>query len=271
MNLKLQQSKHVLLACLFLPLIFSACQTSKRLKYFQDLPDSTNKLVLLGSSKFTAPEIHPDDILSINVNTTDPTAGQPINARNGVNLSVGINNQTGTSGTGTGYLVDKNGFVEVPILGKIQLAALTTTQAKDAVRVVAAKYFNDPIVDVRFSNFKITVLGEVNHPASYIIPNEQVTLLDAIGYAGDMTIYGKRENVLLMRRTPDGKNFTVRLDMKQKSVVNSPYYFLRQNDVIYVEPRRTRQDNNTENNFLKYITVAATVITAIVLVHHYKF
>ncbi len=261
----------IIVALVILLFLMNACQTSRRLKYFQDLPDTLSTMVQIGSSKFTEPIIHPDDILSINVNTTDPTAGQPINARNGVNLSVGINNQTGASGTGTGYLIDKDGYTEIPILGKVHLAGLTTTQAKEAVRTVAKVYFKDPIVDVRFSNFKVTVLGEVNRPASYIMPNEQVTLLDAIGYAGDMTIYGKRENILLLRRSTEGKNYTVRLNMKSKNVVNSPYFFLHQNDVIYVEPRRTRQDNNNENNVVKYLTLAATLITAIVLIHHYKF
>ena len=243
------QFKSKLRACLavvFLSLIFGSCTTSKRLKYFQDLPEGTNQLTNIGPSKFTEPLIHPDDILSINVNTTDPTAGQPINARNGVNLSVGINNQTGASGTGTGYLVDKQGFVEVPILGKVHLAELTTTIAKDTIRNRAKIYFTDPVVDVRFSNFKVTVLGEVNHPASYVIPNEQVTLLDAIGYAGDMTIYGKREDVLILRRGADGNNYSVKLDMKDKNVVNSPYFYLKQNDVVYVEPRHARQDASAE-------------------------
>ncbi|NCD72409.1 polysaccharide biosynthesis/export family protein [Mucilaginibacter agri] len=238
------------------------------MKYFQDLPD-TAKVASIGASKFLDPVIEPDDILAINVNTTETEAGMIINARNGVNLSAGVNNQTGASGAGVGYLVDKNGDVEVPVLGKLHLAGLTITQSKDKVREAASKSFKNPIVDVRFSNFKVTVIGEVNHPASYVIPNERVSLLDAIGYAGDMTVYGKRNNVLLMRRTADGKNLAMRLDITKKETINSPYFYLKQNDVIYVEPRRNRQTHDTENNVLKYITVAATVITALTLLNRY--
>ena len=250
-------------------MIFNSCTTAKKLKYFQDLPESA-QLKEIGQAQFTEPVIQADDILSITVNTTEAEAGQVINARNGVNLTAGINSATGAIGVGAGYLVDKDGVVEIPIIGKVKLAGLTSSAAKEAVRLAAKKYFKDPIVDVRFSSFKVTVLGEVNHPASYFLPNERVTLLDAIGYAGDMTIYGKRNNVLIMRKNTEGKNYVVTVDMTKKDVINSPYFYLKQNDVVYVEPRRARQDTNTENTVLKYITVAATVLTAIVLLHRYS-
>lgn len=247
----------------------SSCTTAKKLKYFQDLPEN-DKMNEIGQAQFTEPVIQADDILSINVNTTEADAGQIINARNGVNLTAGINSATGTVGVGAGYLVDKDGIVEIPIVGKVKLSGLTTQAAKEAVRTAAKRYFKDPIVDVRFANFKVTVLGEVNHPASYFLPNERVTILDAIGYAGDMTIYGKRNNVLIMRKDTQGKNYTVNVDMTRKDIINSPNFYLKQNDVVYVEPRRGRQDQNTENTVLKYVTVAATVLTALVLLHRYS-
>lgn len=250
-------------------LALNSCTTAKKLKYFQDMPESS-QMKEIGQSQITESVIQADDILSINVNTTEADAGQIINARNGVNLTAGINSATGTVGVGAGYLVDKDGFVEIPILGKVHLAGLTTPTAKEAVRTAAKKYFKDPIVDVRFSNFKITVLGEVNHPASYFLPNERVTILDAIGYAGDMTIYGKRNNVLIMRKNTEGKNYVVTVDMTKKDVINSPNFYLKQNDVVYVEPRRGRQDATAENTVLKYVTVAATVLTALVLLHRYS-
>ena len=259
----------VYLPFVVLLIALNSCTTAKKLKYFQDLPENS-QLKEIGQSQFTEPVIQADDILSINVNTTEADAGQIINARNGVNLTAGINSATGSIGVGAGYLVDKDGFVEIPILGKVHLSGLTTSAAKEAVRTAAKKYFKDPIVDVRFSNFKVTVLGEVNHPASYFLPNERVTVLDAIGYAGDMTIYGKRNNVLIMRKSPEGKNYVVSVDMTSKDIINSPNFYLKQNDVVYVEPRRGRQDQNTENTVLKYVTVAATVLTALVLLHRYS-
>lgn len=252
----------------FILIVLSSCTTATKLKYFQDLPESS-QLKEIGKAEFTEPVIQADDILSINVNTTEADAGQVINARNGIASNGGTNSATGTVGVGAGYLVDKAGLVEIPILGKVKVAGLTTSAAKEAVRTVAKKNFKDPIVDVRFANFKVTVLGEVNRPASYFLPNERVTVLDAIGYAGDMTIYGKRNNVLIMRKDTEGKNYTVTVDMTKKDVINSPYFYLKQNDVVYVEPRKSRQDTNTENSVLKYVTVAATVLTSLVLLNRY--
>lgn len=242
--------------------IFSSCANTKRLRYFQDLPESPIAADL-AIAKYNEPYIQPDDILSININTIDPEATTSINNRNGGYSNAGVV-QPGSVASTSGYLVDKDGFVDVPILGKIKLAGLTTVQARDAVRTKSLSSFKNPVVDVRFSNFKITVIGEVNRPASYIIPNEQVTLLDAIGYAGDLTVYGKRENVLLIRKDASGKNLSVKLDMTKKNTLNSPYFYLRQNDVIYVEPNKTKV-LNSDNNLIKYVTVAATIFTAFVL------
>ncbi|WP_454802291.1 polysaccharide biosynthesis/export family protein [Mucilaginibacter phyllosphaerae] len=245
---------------------FSSCASTKRIRYFQDLSESATPSDLSIAS-YAEPHIQPDDILSININTVDAEATASINSRNGGFVNVG-GAQPGNMAAATGYLVDKEGYVDVPILGKIKLAGLTTLQARETVRTKALAAFKNPIVDVRFSNFKITVIGEVNRPAAYIIPNEQVTLLDAIGYAGDLTIYGKRENVLLIRKDSYGKSFTVKLDMTKKAMLSSPYFYLRQNDVIYVEPNRTKVLNN-DNNIIKYITAAATIFTAFVLAKRY--
>jgi polysaccharide export outer membrane protein len=141
-------------------------------------------------------------------------------------------------------------------------------QARAAVKERASHSFNDPVVDVRFSNFKITVIGEVNHPAAYVVPNQQVTLLDAIGYAGDLTVYGRRTNVLLIRKGADGRNVSVRIDMTKKSMLSSPYFYLKQNDIVYVEPLKTKVLNN-DTNVIKYLTLAATLLTAAILAKRY--
>ena len=246
--------------------LMCSCANTKKIKYFQDMSEA-NTAAPLALASYTEPIIQPDDILAINVNTTDPAATVSINSRNGVYVN-SSNPNSGSANPLAGYLVSKEGDVEVPVLGKIKLAGLTTVQARAAVREKAVKSFNDPVVDVRFTNFKVTVLGEVNHPAAYILPNEQVTLLDAIGYAGDMTIYGRRSNVLLIRKQPDGRSFSVKLDMTKKETLNSPYFYLKQNDVVYVEPLKTKVLNN-DNNLIKYITLAATVVSAIILAKRY--
>ncbi|MXV51304.1 hypothetical protein GS399_10020 [Pedobacter sp. HMF7647] len=247
-------------------ILLSSCST-KRLKYFQDIPNtySANKIEL---SNFTDPVIKPDDILIININTTDPAATVSINSRNGTYINNSSNLGSGSANPLLGYLVDKEGFVEIPIIGKLKMSGLTTAQAKTTIREKAVKSFNDPVIDVRFSNFKISVLGEVNRPAMYVMPNEQNTVLDAISYAGDMTFYGDRHNVLLIRKGLDGNNLTVKFDMTKKESLASPYFYLRQNDVIYVEPTKTKVLNN-DNNVVKYLTLLATLVTATVVTLNY--
>ncbi|WP_186461821.1 polysaccharide biosynthesis/export family protein [Mucilaginibacter pallidiroseus] len=260
-------TKHLKLALLFTVVAFSSCVNTKRLKYFQDMPES-DSATPINIAAYTETTIQPDDILAININTIDPQATTAINSRNGGFTNVGVNPQSGTINPVTGYLVDKTGFVDVPIIGRIKLGGLTTLEARDIVRKRATDFFKNPIVDVRFSNFRITVIGEVNKPASYVIPNEQVSLLDAIGYAGDLTVYGKRNNVLLIRKDAAGKNVTVRLDLTKKSTLNSPYFYLKQNDVVYIEPDKSKVQNN-DNNVFRYITAGATVFTAIILAIRY--
>lgn len=255
--------KCILLSAIFALCALSSCVNTKRLKYFRDLPESTQASEI-AIADYTEPNIQPDDILAINVNTIDPQATIAINSRNGGFANVGVNPQSGMITPVSGYLVDKAGFVDVPILGRIKVGGLTTLKAREVLKAKGNEFFKNPVVDVRFSNFRITVIGEVNRPASYIIPNEQVSLLDAIGYAGDLTIYGRRENILLIRKDAGGKNLTVKLDLSKKGTLNSPYFYLRQNDVIYVEPDKTKVLNN-DNNLIKYITAGATIFTAIIL------
>jgi polysaccharide export outer membrane protein len=254
--------KGVLFAALFSLCMFSSCVNTKRLKYFQDLPESSQAKEV-DIAAYSETFIQPDDILAININTVDPTATNSINSRNGGFSNAGTP-QSGMITPVSGYLVDKMGFVDVPILGKIKLGGLTTLKAREIITTEAVKSFKNPVVDVRFLNFKITVIGEVNRPASYVVPNEQVSLLDAIGFAGDLTVYGQRENVLLIRKDAAGKNVTVKMDLTKKATLNSPYFYLKQNDVIYVEPNKTKVLNN-DNNLIKYITAGATIFTAIVL------
>jgi polysaccharide export outer membrane protein len=254
--------KGILFAALFSLCMFSSCVNTKRLKYFQDLPESAQAKEV-DIAAYSETFIQPDDILAININTIDPTATNSINSRNGGFSNAGTP-QSGMITPVSGYLVDKMGFVDVPILGKIKLGGLTTLKARETITAEAVKSFKNPVVDVRFLNFKITVIGEVNRPASYVVPNEQVSLLDAIGFAGDLTVYGQRENVLLIRKDAAGKNVTVKMDLTKKATLNSPYFYLKQNDVIYVEPNKTKVLNN-DNNLIKYITAGATIFTAIVL------
>jgi len=260
---------------IFLSLVIAAftllnlsCSSIKNVKYFTDIPD-TARYTSLNRLNYVDPLIQPDDIMSINIQVTDPTATQVIATGNVSNSAVG-STTAGSTGSQTinGYLVDESGNVEIPVLGKVKLKGLTTEQAREVVRARASLYFKDPTINVRFANFRITVLGEVAKPATYVVPNEKITILDALGLAGDLTIYGRRDNVLLIRQYDDGRRETIRLDLTKSSVLNSPYYYLRQNDYIYVEPTKAKivSSDAIQNRNISIITaVGASLISVIAI------
>ncbi|MGI8951061.1 MAG: polysaccharide biosynthesis/export family protein [Chitinophagaceae bacterium] len=206
----------------------------QRIAYFKDIPDTvTNKRIQL--SQFTSPVVQSDDILNIVIQTIDPTTNQILNQGNLPVASGSVAGSTSaTMQAVSGYLVNKDGYISMPYIGNLYVKGLTTAQVTDSIAQKISVYFKNPVVEVRFANFKVTVLGEVKNPSTFVIPNEKATVIDALGLAGDMTIYGKRENVLLMRDSA-GKKDMVRLDLNNSKAISSPYFYLRPNDVIYVE------------------------------------
>ncbi len=211
-----------------------SCVSSKNVAYFRDIPDSI-KVRSLQTSEYKEPVIQSDDILAVTIQTIDPQTSTPVNQPVST-PAVGYSTVSPVSAPLiSGYLVDKAGTISIPMLGSVKVAGLTTSEARDTIRRQAEQYYVSPTVQVRFANFKITVIGEVVRPATYTIPNERVSVVDAIGYAGDLTIYGKRENILLIRDSLGSKQF-VRLNLNSTDIFKSPYFYLRQNDVIYVEP-----------------------------------
>ncbi|WP_246197799.1 polysaccharide biosynthesis/export family protein [Chitinophaga agrisoli] len=221
---------------------------------------------------FYAPVIQPDDILQVSIQTLDPAATALLNQQNTANWQVTGTPATGSSGSGgvSGYLVDKEGYVLLPLIGKVLVKGKTTDKVRDEIRDKAAEYYKDPVVNVRFANFKITVLGEVARPSTYVMPNEKVTLLDALGMAGDLTIYGKRENVLLIREK-EGKKEFVRFNLNNSQLFTSPYYYLQQGDVVYVEPNKARIVA-TDAARLRTITIITSVTTLLaILISRIKF
>ena len=211
--------------------VLSSCAAYKRISYFQDFPDSARIATTIKTVPFKNPVIKPDDVLSITIQTIDNTVTSPVNTANSTSA--------GTQST-NGYLVNNAGEVELPFIGKIKLSGLTTSGAQDTIQKLAEKLFNNPIVNVRYANFKITVLGEVGHPSTFVLPSEKVTIFDAIGLAGDLTVYGKRGNVLLVRDSANDSRQMIRLNLNSKNIVSSPYYYLQPNDMIYVEPNKNR-------------------------------
>ncbi|MET1054822.1 MAG: polysaccharide biosynthesis/export family protein [Pedobacter sp.] len=266
-NLYKKSGLFYLLAFSFIVLI-SSCGTPQNVIYFSDL-DST-KVNSIPVAKFKEPLIQTDDILSINIQTLDidapPGLNQSTSSTSSSSSSTEDKSSSQQGAVATGFLVDEDGNVEIPMIGPLKLAGLTTNQARELVRKSAAKYYKDPTVQVRFANYKITILGEVTRPSTYTVPYKKVTVLDAISMAGDLTIYGKRENILLMRENGDHKD-VVRLDLNSSSLMASQYYYLKQNDIIYVQPSKAKSAANNAPR-VQLITIAisvATLITTILL------
>lgn len=217
-------------------LVCVACSNPRRYTYFKDLPDTITNYRITDTG-YNSLTIKSDDVLQINISSPNPEATSFFltQGTNAVNSS-GVSTPTATPNT---YLVDKDGGIDVPLIGRVMIKGLTIAAVKNALKNKLVVYLKDPIVSVRLQNFKVTVLGEVNRPANYIVPNERVSLLDALGMAGDLTIYGQRENVLLIREQ-EGKKILTRLNLNSSSLFQSPYYYLQQNDIVYVEPNKSK-------------------------------
>ncbi len=237
------------------------CVSNKNIAYFQDI-QAVDQAKLENAAAFIEPVIQPDDILSINIFTLDQKSGAIVNQAASTPL-LGGNTATASSSQINGFLVDKNGEIELALSGKIKVAGLTTYKARELVREVVSKNYKEPNVQLRFANFKISVLGEVNAPSAYTLPNEKVTILDALSLAGDLTIYGKRENVLIVRDNNGQKEFA-RLNLNSSEIFNSPFYYLKQNDVVYIEPNKQKiaASNSTQ---IQTVGVIVSVLSVIVL------
>lgn len=233
-----------------------SCGSRKEMVYLQ--PDSTATNTIY---KQFIPKIQPHDILTISVTAADAKVTAPFNPVS-TNSSGNFNANLEMALRPT-YTVDNDGFIQFPMLGKLKLGGLTRLEAIALLRENLSIYINDPNVNMNFNNFRITVLGEVARPGSFTVPTERITILEALGLAGDLTNRGVRTNILLVREQ-DGDKDVQRLDLTQQDLLNSPYYYLAQNDVIYVEPNKA-QINNSKlgSNTNIIISIAGLIITVI--------
>lgn len=237
-------------------MIFSSCGSRKNMVYLQ--PDSTQ---LISAYEQYIPKIQKNDILTIAVTAADPKVTAPFNPVSTMNTS--NLTQSVDMALRPTYTVDNNGDITLPMLGKVHVAGLTRIEAIEKIRAELNQYIKDPGVNMNFNNFRISVLGEVARPGSFILPTERITVLEALGMAGDLTIRGVRENVTLIREI-DGQKTIHRLDLTKQEILNSPYYYLVQNDVIYVEPNKSQINNSklgANTNII--ISIAGLIITVI--------
>lgn len=246
----------------FTCLVALLCSCSaKKITYFQDIDANQNQVIDVNYEAV----IKKDDLLGIVVSSTDPSATLPFNLPTVAFQSGSDKLSSGQSLQG--YLVDPNGNIDFPVIGNIHVEGLSRQQLVDTLKTKLNAYLNDPIVTVKYLNYKITVLGEVSKPGSFTIPNERVTILEALGLSGDMTVYGRRHNVLVIREE-NGKQKHYRVNMNSKELFSSPVYYLQQNDVVYVEPNRAKAAGGDYSTFMPlFLSVASlfTTITALII------
>ena len=218
----------------------AGCTASKNVAYIQGAGEDDTEHAR--STPLYDARIMPKDLLTVTVSATDPEAVQPFN------LTV----PTRTTGVTTTsqpqlqpYLVDNNGQINFPVLGLITLSDLTKREAEEKITGLLTRYLKEPpVVTVSFVNYKISVLGEVARPNTFTISNEKVNILEALAMAGDMTIWGKRDNVKIIREDAQGNQRVILMDLNDRNIIYSPYYYLQQNDVVYVEPNKTKARNS---------------------------
>ncbi len=223
------------LVLFFIALHLSSCVNTRKATYFNDVgEEGFNRQV-----ENLDPVLNANDILSISVSSLSPEAAEIFNVSN--LTATQTSSSEGKTTQASGYLIDQEGYIRFPFLGRIEAAGLTKKSLREKItqELTDRKLLLEPIVDVRYLNFKVSVLGEVRDPSVLTIPSEKVTLLEALGLAGDMTIYAKRDNVLLIRE--EGQiTKTHRLDLTTDAIFTSPYYYLKSNDIIYVQPNKSK-------------------------------
>lgn len=234
-----------LLTALLLIVAFTSCSTPREISYFQDLQRGGK----LEATTLMTVRIKPEDKISIIVKSKDPQLSalfnQPI-----VSYHVGQGKQSSLTGSQIlSYTVDSNGDIDFPVLGKIHVEGMLREEIAACVKdkLMASDLVKDPVVTVDFDNLKYSVIGEVNNPGQFSIDRDKVTILDAISKAGDLTIYGKRSNVVVLRHE-NGQLSTYKMNLcSGADVLSSPAYYLQQDDVVYVEPNKTRVRQSTVN------------------------
>ncbi|MCD6063865.1 MAG: hypothetical protein K0R82_1776 [Flavipsychrobacter sp.] len=214
-----------------LAVLSTGCSNSKQVVYFsKDAPEKDRSTVELAS--YSSFKIKPDDILDITIQTLDPQNTQGVTATSG-------GSEKTEGGSGSGFIVDKNGYIELPVVGRLKVEGLTLSEAKEKIRTQAQQYFKDPLINIRLANFRVTVLGEVSRPGAVYVPVEKAGLIDVIGMVGDLTPFANRSKIVLIREEQGNKKF-INLDITSADIFKSPYYYIRPGDVIYAEPIKAR-------------------------------
>ncbi len=254
------------LVAMMVIVFMNSCQTSKQVPYMQNI----DSLDLSASKGLFDARIMPKDQLTITVHTSDPVVSHPFN----LTVSRTLTSDGGLSAGGgslQGYLVDNEGYINFPIVGRIHVQGLTKRECEKTIEEKIAPYLaksEKPVVTVRMSSFRITLIGDFSSPKVVPVTTEKMSILEALASGGDLTLYGKRENVMLIREDATGKKSVHRIDLTDANFINSPYYYLQQNDVVYVEPKKSEARNaffSSSTSILFSITSMITSLATFIL------
>lgn len=246
---------------LLLTLILFSCASRKDIVYYQDI-DKTSLQEKTNSYEI---KIQPDDLLMIIVSAEDAEIAAPFNLKTYTTVNPNKQDVAGAQTTQL-YLVDSNGLIDFPILGRLKVSGMARSQVVQLLQEKISAYIKSPIINLRIMNFKISVQGEVTLPGSYTITSERVTLIEALSMAKDLTIYGKRDNILIIREIDGVKSFN-RVDITKSEFMNSPFYYLAQNDIVYVEPNKNKVNGSAVGpNTGVIISITSLLITLITLI-----
>lgn len=242
-------------------LVITSCASPKDIVYFQDGSNYASKEI---AQSFNV-KIQEDDLLAITVNNKNPELALPFNLPT-IAYQAGKGEQLTTAQQMQGYLVDSEGNIDFPVLGTIHVEGMTRLELTRLVkkRLIEGDYMKDPVVSVKLLNYKVSVMGEVNKPGSFEIKSDRITILEALSLAGDLSIYGKRNNVMVIREENGVRN-VVHLNLKSGEIFDSPYFYLQQNDVVYVAPNKSRVGQSTYNSNLPLLVSSLSILTTVVL------
>lgn len=244
--------KSILIALLtVIALATTSCVSKKKMIYFQENETAEQQLAIQ-----YLPKIMSGDVLNITVNAIEEEAAKPFNLTQPTGISGGAKPIT--------YLVDDAGNIAFPVLGNVAVAGLTTNELRFKLIGKLESHIVNPIVTVRMENFRVTILGEVKNPGTINLSNERTSVTEAIGLAGDLTIHGKRNNILLIRQTGDTIE-KVRLDLTNESLFGSPYYYLAQNDILYIEPNKAKVNSSAIGTTSSLISIASALLSLILI------
>lgn len=254
---------------LILTVMLSSCGTTRPYVYMQGQFDTAQ----LSKIKTVEPVIQKGDLLGIIFYSDDPEATKIFNQSvisSATSSSAGgtgeiVQTNLGASPTTPGYLVDENGNAEFQILNRIHVEGLTRTQLKDTLVAKLTHYLNNPYCTVRFLNFRFTMLGEIARPSLYSIPSDRINIFEALALSGDITLYGRRENVLIIRENNGVREFG-RIDLTKPEILKSPYFYLQQNDIVYIEQNKKKSVANDVVT-LRNISIATAIVSTAALIY----